>query len=189
MVENRIRNKICVNIVFMIVSTVNAFGSNGYILPDYHRLLINGKAITMSLGIYPDGTLFLKFNEAEYAIPDLEAFKRGTEQAMEDTQALQHGGENGGAGLRAKEPILLLYNSAAEQHDQANRRYFTLAFDRQGTVNQYPIKITFYNGIFQPTSYDFPPGELQYLQKKIDIILENKEEYIAKAMAGNDKNQ
>jgi hypothetical protein len=36
-------------------------------------------------------------------------------------------------------------------------------------------------------SYDFPPGELQYLQKKIDIILENKEEYVAKALAGNEK--
>ena len=189
MVKNRIGSNVCFIAIFMIASVVNAFGGNGYILPDYHRLLINGKAFTMNLGIYPDGTLFLKFNAAEYAIHDPEAFKRGTAQAMEDTQALQHGGENGGEGLRAKEPILLLYNSASEQHDQVKMKYFTLAFDRQGTVNQYPIKITFYNGIFQPTSYDFPPGELQYLQKKIDIILENKEEYIAKAMADNDGSQ
>jgi hypothetical protein len=175
------KNKILSMVFCIIIFAANAYGREGYILPDYHRLLRNGQAINMNLGIYEDGNLFLKFNASEYPLYDLDAFKRGTDQAMEYTQALQHGGENSRNFFKSKsvESTLLLYNSSSTQ-DNEKINYFTMVFNHHGTAGQYPIKITFYDGTPEPLSLNFPPGELQYLQKVIDIVLENKEEYIAK---------
>ncbi len=169
------KNKILSMVFCIIIFAANAYGREGYILPDYHRLLRNGQAINMNLGIYEDGTLFLKFNASEYPLYDLDAFKRGTDQAMEYTQALQHGGENSRNFFKSKsvESTLLLYNSSSTQ-DNEKINYFTMVFNHHGTAGQYPIKITFYDGTPEPQSLDFPPGELQYLQKKIDMILEKE---------------
>jgi hypothetical protein len=174
--------KILPTFICILAFALNAYAGTGYILPDYHRLLMNGQAVTINLGIYPDGILFLKLNESEYPIYDLEAFKRGTEQAMENTQALQQGGESSRNFFqsRVNEPALQLYISARAQEKEI-RRYFLLVFDHHSSVNHYPIKIIFHNDPLETQSFDFPPGELQYLQKKIDILLENKEEYINKA--------
>ena len=175
-------NKILSVVFFIVFFAANAYGTDGYIFPDYHRLLMNGKAITMNLGMYRDGTLFLKFNESEYPLHDPDAFRRGTEQAMEYTQVLQHGGENSRNFFKSKsdESALLLYDSSILQGNE-KLNHFTLAFDHHNTAGQYPIKITFSNSTLQTQSYDFPPGELQYLQKKIDMILENRKNDLSKA--------
>jgi hypothetical protein len=175
-------NKILSTVFFVVLFAANAYGTDGYIFPDYHRLLVNGKAIAMNLGMYRDGTLFLKFDESEYPLHDPDAFKRGTEQAMEYTQVLQHGGENSRNFFKSTsdEPALLLYDSASLQGN-GKSNHFTLVFDHHNTAGQYPIKIIFSNSTLQRQSYDFPPGELQYLQKKIDMILENKKNDLSKA--------
>jgi hypothetical protein len=180
--ENTIMLRILFALFSVLIFAPNAICGNGYIFPDYHRLLQKGRSVTMNLGIYPDGNLFLLLNGSEFLLVDLEAFKRGTEQAMEGTQALQQGGElsRNFFSSRAGESMLQLYTSAAAQ-DKDRKRYFVLGFDHHSGVNRYPIKITFYDGTLEPQSFDFPPGELQYLQKKIDILLENKGEYVNKA--------
>jgi hypothetical protein len=171
------------SIIFLVCMCIgNAFAAKGYTLPDYHRILTNGKAVAMNLGIYPDGTLFLKFKDIEYPIPDLEAFKRGTAQALEDTQALQ---EERGQGKYAVSSVAeispdRLFSSEPERNGES-MNFFTLSFERH--ENRYPIKITFHRGKFVPESFDFPPGELQYLRNRIDIICENRGEYLAKARA------
>jgi hypothetical protein len=183
-------NRILSIAFLIIISAINAQGRDGYVLPDYYRLLMNGKAVTMHLGIYADGVLFLQFNASEYPLHDLDAFKRGTEQAMEDTQEFQHGGETAGNYFksRATEMTLPLFNSAIGQ-DKGATRHFVLVFDHHSTMGQYPIKISFYDGTLQPQHFDFPPGELEYLQKMIDIVLASKDDYITKArsMDGNPK--
>jgi hypothetical protein len=182
LVENTIMTKIFSAVLCILAFALHAIAGNGYIFPDYHRILMKGQAVTLNLGIYPDGNLFLKLNESEFPIYDLVAFKRGTEQAMENTQILQQGGEGSRNFFksRADETTLPLYTSAPMQ-DKEKKRYFVLFFDHHSSVNRYPIKIIFHDGTLDPQSFDFPPGELQYLQKKIDILLENKQEYINKA--------
>lgn len=175
--------------LFLILA-VNAYAGKGYIFPDYYRLLMNGKAVTLNLGISQDGTLFLKLNESEYPIVDPDAFKRGTGQAMEYTQALQHGGESAtdfSASGSDKSPHLLYTSTPTQERD--NTRFFMLAFDHRSTAGRYPIKISFHDKIHRLQSFDFPPGELQYLQKTIDIALENKADSIAKAQASRDGGQ
>ena len=181
---SRTKNRPMNNLLFMVflvaIFTVNAYGGDGYIFPDYHRLLSNGQAVNINLGIYQDGTLFLKFDGGEYPIHDLGAFKRGTEQAIEYTQELQQekeGGRNSNSAPNESPP--LLYTSISPQ-DNEKSNHFTLKFDHHSTVSQYPIKIIFFDGPLQLQSLDFPPGELQYLQKKIDILLENKGTGISK---------
>ena len=182
--------KILSVVLCILAFALNVHAGNGYIFPDYHRVFLKGQAVTLNLGIYPDGNLFLKLNESEYPIYDLEAFKRGTEQAMENTQALQQGGGDSRNFFksRADETALQLYTSAIMQ-EKEGKKYFVLSFDHHSSVNQYPIKIIFHNGSLDPQSFDIPPGELQYLQKKIDIALENKETYVAKAKVMNDENR
>ena len=167
--------------LLLLTLTVNANGKDGYIFPDYCRLLTNGKTVTLNLGIYQDGTLFLKFYEREYPIDDPDAFKRGTEQAMDYTQALQRGGESAKAFFASKhdKSPFLLYSSASIQ-DADKARFFILEFDHQSAANRYPIKISFHDNVLHPQIFDFPPGELQYLQKTIDIALENKADSLAK---------
>ena len=174
-------NKLLSMTFLLLVIAVNACGSDSYIFPDYYRLFMNGKAVTLNLGIYQDGTLFLKLNEQEYPIDDPDAFKRGTEQAMDYTQALQHGGESAKAffAFQHDKSPFLLYSSATIQ-DADKARFFILEFDHQSAANRYPIKISFQETVLHPQIFDFPPGELQYLQKTIDIALENKEDLLAK---------
>jgi hypothetical protein len=182
--------KILSVVLCTLVFALNAYAGNGYIFPDYHRVFIKGQAVTLNLGIYPDGNLFLKLNESEYPIYDLEAFKRGTELAMEKTQAVQQGGEGSRNFSKsgADESSLQLYTSTTMQ-EKEKTRYFVLTFDHRRNVNQYPIKIIFHDGSLDLQSFDFPPGELQYLQKKIDIALENKGTFITKAKIMNDENR
>jgi len=116
-------NKILSVVFFIVFFGANAYGTDGYIFPDYHRLLMNGKS---------------------------------------------------------DESALLLYDSSILQGNE-KLNHFTLAFDHHNTAGQYPIKITFSNSTLQTQSYDFPPGELQYLQKKIDMILENRKNDLSKA--------
>jgi hypothetical protein len=189
LVENTLMMKILTALLCVLTFGLNAHAGKGYIFPDYHRVLIKGRAVTINLGIYADGTLFLKPNESEYPIYDLAAFKRGTEQAMENTQALQQGEESSRNFFksRAAESTLQLYTSATVQ-DAKKGRHFILVFDHHSNVNRYPIKIIFHDSTLDPQSYDFPPGELQYLQKKIDIVLEKKDDYMAKAKALDDGN-
>jgi hypothetical protein len=183
-------NKIVSMTFLFMVLAVNAWGSGGYIFPDYYRLLVNGMAVTLNLGISREGTLFLKLNESEYPIAEPAAFKRGTQQAMEYTQALQQGGESA-ANLSASgsdtSPLLLYTSTPSQEKGQA--RFFILAFDHRSSAGRYPIKISFHDGTHQPQSFDFPPGELQYLQKTIDIALENKADAMAKAQASRDGGQ
>ena len=180
-------NKIISMTFLFMVFAVNACGSDGYIFPDYYRLFVNGMTVILNLGISQDGTLFLKLNKSEYPIVDPDAFKRGTEQAMEYTQALQHGGESAtdfSASGSDKSPLLLYTSTPTQERDKT--RFFMLAFDHRNTAGRYPIKISFYDRIHRPQSFDFPPGELQYLQKTIDIALENKADSNAKARTSND---
>ena len=188
--KKRTLNRILSAAILIIISAINAQGRDGYILPDYYRLLTNGKVVMMHLGIYADGALFLQFNTSEYPLHDLDAFKRGTEQAMEDTQEFQHGGENAGNFFksRAAEMTLPLYNSVAEQEKGA-ARHFVLVFDHHSTMDRYPIKISFYDGALQPQSFEFPPGELEYLQNMIDIVRANKDDYFIKARSLDDDPQ
>jgi hypothetical protein len=174
--------KILSVIVFFVLFAANAYGTDGYIFPDYHRLLMNGKVTNMNLGMYPDGTLFLKFDESEYPLHDPDAFRRGTEQALEYTQVLQHGGVNSRNFFRDRsdESTLPLYDSASPKGN-VKLNHFALVFDHHNTAGQYPIKIIFSNSALQLQSYDFPPGELQYLQKKIDMILEKNKNDLSKA--------
>ena len=180
-------NKILSMTFLFMVIAVNAWGSGGYIFPDYYRLLVNGMAVTLNLGISREGTLFLKLNESEYPILEPAAFKRGTEQAMEYTQALQQGGKSAAdvSASGADTSPLPLYASASPQ-ERDKTRFFILVFDHRSTAGRYPIKISFYDRMHQPQSFDFPPGELQYLQKTIDIALENKADAMAKAQASRD---
>jgi hypothetical protein len=182
LVENTIMTRIFSAVLCFLTLALNASAGIGYIFPDYHRILMKGQAVNLNLGIYPDGNLFLKLNESEFPINDLDAFKRGTEQAMENTQALQEGGEGSRNFFKSRtdETTLPLYTSATAQ-DKEKRKYFVLIFDHHSSVNRYPIKIIFHDDTLDPQRFDFPPGELQYLQKKIDILLENKQEYINKA--------
>jgi hypothetical protein len=168
-------SKILSVVFFVVLFAANAYGTDGNIFPDYHRLLMNGKVITMNLGMYRDGTLFLKFAELEYPLHNPDAFRQGTEQAMEYTQVLQKGGENSRNFFksRAGEAHLLLYTSASPEGNE-KLNHFALVFDHHNTAGQYPIKIIFSGSTLPAQSYDFPPGELQYLQKKIDMILENQ---------------
>jgi hypothetical protein len=176
--------KILAAVLCILAFASDAHAGNGYIFSDYHRVLMKGQVVTIHLGIYTDGDLFLKLNESEYPIYDLAAFKRGTEQAMENTQALQQGEESSRNFFksRATDALIQLYTSAPTE-ELKKGRYFVLVFDHHGNVNRYPIKITFHDGALDPQTFDISPGELQYLQKTIDIVLEQKEDYMAKAKA------
>lgn len=188
LVENTLMMKILTAVLCILTFTLNAHAGNGYIFSDYHRVLMKGQAVILHLGIYADGDLFLQLNESEYPIHDLDAFKRGTEQAMENTQALQQGEESSRNFFksRATDALIQLYTSAP-MGDLKKGRYFLLAFDHHSSVNRYPIKIIFHDGTLDPQTFDVSPGELQYLQKKIDIVLEQKEDYMAKAKALGDR--
>ena len=175
------RNTMISMAFLFLVFSVNAFGNDEYLFPDYFRLLMNGKTVTLNLGIHRNGTLFLKLKDREYPILDPDAFKRGTEQAMEYTQALQHGGESARdffAGKSDKSPLVLYTSATPRETETAG--FFILAFDHLSTANRFPIKISFHDSDLRPQSFDFPPGELQYLQKTIDIALENKADSLAK---------
>ena len=175
--------------LFLILAA-NAYGGEEYIFPDYFRLMTFGRAITLNLGISRDGILFLKINESEYPIVDPDAFKRGTEQAMEYTQTLQHEGARAADFFASgsDKSTLPLYASNPTQ-ERNKTRFFRLEFDHRNTAGRFPIKISFHDGVHLPQSFDFPPGELQYLQKTIDIALENKTDSVAKAQASHNGGQ
>lgn len=171
------------SIIFLVgICIGNTFAAEGYTLPDYHRILTNGKAVDMNLGIFPDGTLYLKIRDIEYPITDIKAFQRGTALALEDTQALQETRGDRRNTVASESKVLPDQLFSSEQESEGNREiFFTLTFERQ--ENRYPIKITFHRGQLEPESFDFPPGELQYLRNRINIICENRAEYLARAKA------
>ena len=106
---------------------------------------------------------------------------------MEYTQQVQRGALEGKNYFQTDDPPspLPLFSSRGGQ-GEAVAGAVMLRFDPYGADNAYPIKIVFLDGT-QQQPFDFPPGELQYLQKVIDIVLQSKAEYIERAKKQDDR--
>ena len=180
------RNKAIKTILFLLILlspfSVQAYAGNTFFLPDYFRGVVNRKAVKLNLGIAADGMLFLKCENTDYPLYDIERFRKGMDMALEDEQKYEHGefnAKDSGQSER-KRPCLLLYDSAAGMN-HLEKKHVALTFSQQRLVNHFPIKMIFSDGPHPSLNVELPPGELQYMQSMTKIILEHRDEYVARA--------